>query len=77
MRLVEYCNLIDFSRIFDQFFLHAHPCSLYLSTEKNFRRIINPQKGFMSAKSVYQRALPFDKPFFLKKVDKGLSLVAN
>ena len=47
------------------------------ATEKNFRGIINPEKGFMTAKSVYQRALPFDKPFFLKKVGKGLSPVAN
>ncbi len=46
-------------------------------TEKNFRRIINPQKGFMTAKSVYQLALPFDKHFFLKKVGKGLSPVAD
>jgi hypothetical protein len=46
-------------------------------TEKNFRRIINPEKGFMTAKSVYQRTLPFDKPFFLIKVSKGLSPVAK
>ena len=46
-------------------------------TEKTFRRIINPEKGFMTAKSVYQLTLPFDKPFFIKKVSKGLSPVAN
>ncbi len=46
-------------------------------TEKTFRRIINPEKGFITAKSVYQRTLPSDKPFFLKKVSKGLSPVAN
>ncbi len=46
-------------------------------TEKNFRWIINPQKGFITEKSVYQQALPFDKPFFLGKMDKGLSPVAN
>ena len=31
----------------------------------------------MTGKSVYQRTLPFDKPFFLKKVSKGLSPGAN
>jgi hypothetical protein len=46
-------------------------------TEKNLRWIINPEKGFITENSVYQHALPFDKPFFLEKTDKGLSPVAN
>jgi hypothetical protein len=39
--------------------------------------MINPEKGFITEKSVYQHALPFDKPFFLGKMIKGLSPVAN
>ena len=31
----------------------------------------------MTAKSVHQCTLSFDKPFFLKKVSKGLSPVAD
>jgi hypothetical protein len=39
--------------------------------------MINSQKGFITEKLVYQRALPLDKPFFLDKPTKGLSSVAN
>jgi hypothetical protein len=46
-------------------------------TEKKFRRIINPQKAFITETFVYQRALPLDKLFFLKKPKKGLLYVAN
>jgi hypothetical protein len=46
-------------------------------TDKNFRRLINPRKGFITAKSVYQRALPFDKSFFLAKTVKGFLSIAN
>jgi hypothetical protein len=56
-------------------FLPSSAANVY--TQKNFWRIINPEKGFVTAKSAYQRALPFDKTFFLKKVGKGLSPVAN
>jgi len=78
MTISLYANFVDSRTASDiarwvvsQFQLHPH------YTEKNFRGIINPEKGFMTAKSVYQRALPFDKPFSLKKVGKGLSPVAN
>ena len=47
------------------------------STQKNFRRIINSRKGFITEKFVYERALPLDKPFFLEKTEKGLPYVAK
>ena len=46
-------------------------------THKNFRRIINSRKGFITEKFVYERALPLDKPFFLEKTEKGLPYVAK
>ena len=33
-------------------------------TQKNFRRMINPEKGFITAKSVYEFDVPSDKPLF-------------
>ena len=47
--------------------------SILSYTQKNFRRMINPQKGFISDKSVYQPDLPFDKPFFFEKTVKDFS----
>jgi hypothetical protein len=65
---------LDFGIVFK-----SQACTIFLepNTEKNLRRIINPQKGFITDKSVYQRALPLDKPFLLEKMRKGLSPVAN
>ena len=44
---------------------------------KNFRRMINPEKGFITAKSVYDFDVPSDKPLFRLSLFKGLSPVAN
>ena len=43
-------------------------------THKNFRRIINSRKGFITEKFVYERAQPLDKPFFLEKTEKGFAI---
>ena len=58
-------------------FLYKQLIYLFNHTDKNFRRIKNPEKGFITEKRVYQRALPLDKPFFLEKPKKGLLDVAN
>ena len=57
--------------------LTDRPCGPGICTDKNFRRIKNPEKGFITEKRVYQRTLPLDKPFFLEKPKKGLLDVAN
>ena len=72
--LITYDSCLTAKMIFCSNIRSSATCSC---TDKNFRRLMNPRKGFITAKSVYQRALPFDKPFFFEKTVKGFSSVAN